>query len=184
MNTNFEVKPLEDLIKHELGHYYIANELNFETGNITITEHDGSCNIQLRQNIKNKKEFRTYIENRICILLAGMQAEIIKTKEYEIQKEDTDKLQSISETTALNDQSKAIELIYILLNYFENNIKENDELDKINRYLAKFSNKAAYLIRIYIDEINYIAKKLSNKEENIVISKDEIKKYSEEYKRG
>jgi len=107
-----------DVIKHEVGHWVVAKILGFKTGDITIQithngklfGHEASANIRPEPEISNITDISSYLENRICILFAGVISQAIGKTD-------------ISETSAADllladgasDYAKVTELVFICM---------------------------------------------------------------------
>ena len=106
------------LITHELGHWFVAKKLNFEVGDIKLKiiggfgeyGHNGSSKIYPKIFISNIRELDTYLENRICILFAGVVAQAFFSENDSWTSEDT---QNLLDTWGADDQSKIKELSFI-----------------------------------------------------------------------
>jgi hypothetical protein len=154
-----------DVIKHEVGHWIVANRLGFKTGDITIRivqeghsfGHDASANIRPEPDVTNITGLLEYLENRICILFAGVISQVIEKKN--ITKSTAADLLS---TNGASDYQKIIELVFICRGIrFSGKITEENELIHRNAITSEYWKKADELVQNNKDSIAFISQKIA-----------------------
>jgi hypothetical protein len=117
---DFEEEEFERIVptfRHEFGHYVVAREPGFETGEVTIAAPGtiagpgGGVALTLLFSITNIDELVTYCEKRVQVLMAGVLAEAMENGSFN---DGSAKL--YMDTTAANDYAKWRELIRLLRN--------------------------------------------------------------------
>ena len=105
-----------DVIKHEVGHWIVANRLGFKTGNITIQIvqrgqsfwHEASTKIRPEPDVTNITDLLVYLENRICILFSGVISQVLEKKNI-----TSSTAADLLLTDGASDYEKILELIFI-----------------------------------------------------------------------
>ena len=158
----------KDLIRHEIGHWFVAKKLNFEVGHIKLKVigsfghygHNGSSSIYPKVFISNIKDLDIYLEDRICILFAGVATQAYFSENENWTHEDT---QALLDTWGIDDQSKIKELSFIfrgILFKEEESTKEN-ELQQLQTINNRCWLKTTQIIDSNKEKIEYLVSKIS-----------------------
>jgi hypothetical protein len=127
---------LKSVIQHEVSHFIVSEKFGFNTGNIKIKTHfdirgisfSGSSVITLFKKIKSISDIKTYLENRIIILYAGVLGETLKNGKIDI-----DNACKLLNENGKDDYTKAGELIHLLNNMsVDNDFKKANAEKKLN----------------------------------------------------
>ncbi|PRD15410.1 hypothetical protein [Pantoea coffeiphila] len=112
-------------IYHELGHWLVGREVGFDVGNITIGESYfgvyGNSEVKPipKTKLTSANAVYDHLFNRVCVLLAGVIADVIWHKKYEpdIDKENDIEYfytNGVMDKTAITDKGKINELLFIM----------------------------------------------------------------------
>jgi len=160
-----------DVIRHEVGHWVLAKYLGFKTGDIEIEilennkfhGHNGAAKIFPEPDINNLDTLYKYIDNRICILFAGVISQILEKNN---SNERTAAI--LLETDGADDYKKIQELLFIARGVrFSGSIQESSELDHRNLIQKECWEKSDFLVKENKDLILFISKKIA---QEIVLS--------------
>lgn len=168
-----------NVIHHEVGHWFVANKLKLNPGNIKIEikkchsgfSHSATSHIDLAPSLKNLADVKTYLINRICVLYAGTA--------FQSEQEDRSADQ-ILECEGKDDYSKLNELCFVLrgLNHPDNTQKCH-ELDQRNEIAIECWGKVMKIRSHYHKEIlnltDYISNKVKETDKKYTFTCKEIK---------
>lgn len=112
-------------IYHELGHWLVGRKVGFDVGSILIGQSDfgvyGSSEINPfpKTKLDSVNDIYNHLFNRVCVLIAGVIADIIWHEKYEpeIEKENETKYfyeNGVMDKTAITDKGKITELLFIM----------------------------------------------------------------------
>ncbi|MEG3133077.1 hypothetical protein SC206_05820 [Rouxiella sp. T17] len=124
-NTLSTDKQCKRAIYHELGHWLMGRNVGFDVGKIIIgTSHVGvygnsAINPSPKTKLDSTNAIYEHLFNRVCILNAGVIADILWHKKYELEidsKNDTSFFYNngVMDKTAITDKGKIEELLPIM----------------------------------------------------------------------
>jgi hypothetical protein len=143
-------KQCKRVIYHELGHWLMGRKVGYDVGSIKI----GQSKIGVYGNSEVKPIPKTKLDstdaiyehlfNRVCILTAGVIADIIWHKKYEpeIDKENNTEFfyeNGVMDITALSDKGKILELLFIMNGIVNTPVQDEKSLEE---QMAAIQNKA------------------------------------------
>ena len=176
------------IIYHELGHWILAREFNFNAGDIIIElyptmpiTYSGSSQIFPEPSINNLDELIDYLKNRIAILLGGVISELLL--EEDKSQENFDKL---VKEHGKDDNKKIAEFLFIYSGvYFNNKFQDRKkQTELINQECHEYTFQKIKENKNYI---KYLATKISTiikkTGKEYTISKDDIENWLSEYKK-
>lgn len=154
-----------DVIKHEVGHWVVAKLLGFKTGEIRIEiisncssmGHFAAATIRPEPDLNSLDSLLRYIENRACILFAGVISQVLDKPD----KNETTAA-TLLDTDGADDKGKVKDLLFIARGIrFSGSIQESTELDHINILQAEYWKKANELVINNEETILFISKKIA-----------------------
>lgn len=159
----------EHVVRHEIGHWYVAKTLGFDVGEIRIylkkmaqhESHEAHAHINLHTSLNNKEDISEYLVRRVSVLWAGVIFQSVSDKRS---------VEKIIETDGISDHSKLRELCYILRGMrFPSDTKIEKELEQINAVYDETWEKAKDIYISNETEIERLVKKVCSeiKEWNI-----------------
>jgi hypothetical protein len=161
-----------------MGHYVISRVTGFRTGDVTLEllgttfEHKGGAETTLPTCVTSLGDLEVYLEGRIQILFAGVQAQTLPVAHPDktVDSDEAVKLSKDPAGGAGSDFAKVRELIHILRNIRHPGTDASDkkacdaQLQAIDRDLW---NRAAQLVECHAKTIIGLAANLANRVERI-----------------
>jgi hypothetical protein len=181
----------KELIRHELGHWFVAKELGFARGDIRLKiieqfgnfGHQGSSTIFPEPHIDNLKKLDSYLINRICILYAGVATQLIFLNDEEIS---SNKTESLLDSYGTDDNSKIQELLFIVrgIRFNKNEIIRENELNHRNEITDEAWKKCCSIIESKKKDIQHLCLKIDENIQSLdheyVIEYKDLSKWLEE----
>ncbi|WP_405128679.1 hypothetical protein [Pseudoalteromonas sp. PB2-1] len=150
----------EHVVRHEIGHWYVAKVLGFDVGEIRIylkkmaqyESHEAHAHINIHPSLNKKEDISEYLVRRVSVLWAGVIFQSVSDKRS---------VEKILETDCISDHSKLRELCYILRGIrFSTDTKIENELDQINAIYDETWEKAKDIYNSNEAEIERLVKKV------------------------
>lgn len=166
----------QQVAQHEMGHYVVSRVLGFPTGDVTLKilgismGHQGGAETTLPTAIPDLAGLETYLEKRIQILCAGVQAQTLPPlhPDKTIDNEQALRISNDPHSEAKDDRSKIRELVHVLRNIRHPTTDPSDR-EACNRELGIIDsdlwNKTARLVQEHAHTIIGLARCLSNRVE-------------------
>lgn len=177
-----------EVIRHELGHWLVARKVGLDSGAVKIKilqlnhyfGHEGSANILPATEFLSVTEIYNYAVNRICVLFAGVRAQVMKRESV-----DSSVIEELLETTASDDCGKIAELRFVVRGIkFAGNISTNNELEQINKINIECWAKTDALVESVEQLIEILSDKISDRvvKSNVkyIFGKDEMESWVRE----
>ncbi|MBS0368910.1 MAG: hypothetical protein JSS57_06905 [Proteobacteria bacterium] len=155
-----------DVIKHEVGHWVVAKFLGFRIGDIQIEIlsdrrslwHTATTKIQPEPDINNLDSLLKYIEDRVCILFAGVISQVLDKPNTN---EET--AANLLDTCGADDNGKIKDLLFISRGItYSGSILESNKIDHINAIQSQYWKKANELVRKNANTILFISEKIAS----------------------
>ncbi|MGI0646810.1 hypothetical protein ACRCPS_17495 [Pseudomonas aeruginosa] len=156
-----------NVIAHELGHWLVARSVGFATGAITITVNQQNPLSPYYQNgdswlfpapvVTTANELKTYLEDRICILYAGIAGQTHG------QGLDSDQMTAIQDRDAATDVRIIKELMPLLRGvYFGPEIDPETSNQQSQELLAALWERTEALVEQVYMKLSWMRERLEN----------------------
>lgn len=134
-------KQFKRAIYHELGHWLMGRKVGFDVGSIRIGISNfgvyGNSDIKPipKKKLDSADAIYEHLFNRVCILIAGVIADIIWHEKYEpvIEKSNDTKYfydNGVMDKTAISDKGKITELLFVMNGIVNNPVQDEKLLEE------------------------------------------------------
>lgn len=174
----------ENVIRHEVGHWYVAKSLGFDVGKISIyfkkeaqyESHQAHAHMNIHPSLSSIEDIDDYLIRRVSILFAGAMFQSVSDKRP---------VEKILDTNGVSDHSKLRELCHILRGIrFPNDIKAAYELEQMHKIRDEAWEKAKHIYNSNEVEIECLVERICSEVEewnkNYVFSSDRIHQWLSE----
>lgn len=148
----------ENVIRHEVGHWYLAKSLGFDAGEISFyfkkmeqyESHQAHAHINIHPSLSSIEDIDDYLIRRVSILWAGVMFQSVSDKRP---------VEKILETDGVSDHDKLGELCRIIRGIrFPNDTEAEFEQEQMNKIRDEAWGKAKHIHNSNEDEIEYLVK--------------------------